>query len=159
MKASQIQVGHVYEIQSGRNKTTVKVTSFNERTGGWNCETGNGKSIPVKNFARFLKEILPESKKSTKIDVRSDASKIERKKGGKPKGRMSGLDAAYEILKKSGKPMNVKEITDAIIASSLWNPEGATPSATISAALQREIAAKQEDSRFVKAERGLFAAR
>ena len=159
MKASQIQIGHVYEIKSGRNKTTVKVTSFNERTGGWNCETGNGKSIPVKDSVRFLKEILPESKKLAKTEIRSAAPKIERKKGGKPKGRMSGLDAAYEILKNAEKPMNAKEITDAIIASSLWRPEGATPSATISAALQREIAGKQEDSRFIKAGRGLFAAR
>ncbi len=85
--------------------------------------------------------------------------KKERRKGGKPKGRMSGLDAAYEILKSAGEPMNAKAITDAAIAQGLWQPEGATPAATISAAIQREILRKHDASRFVKSGKGLFFVR
>lgn len=72
------------------------------------------------------------------------------------KKRMGGLDAAAKILEETGVPMNVKEITEVAIAKCYWKPAGRTPSATLAAALMREIAQKGSDSRFRKSERGKF---
>ncbi len=54
-------------------------------------------------------------------------TKKERGKGGKPAGKMSGLDAAHEILKEQNREMNVKEITELAISSGKWSPNGKTP--------------------------------
>jgi hypothetical protein len=72
------------------------------------------------------------------------------------KKRMGGLDAAAKVLEETGVPMNVKEITAVALAKSYWKPSGRTPSATLSAALMREIAKKGDSSRFRKSERGRF---
>ena len=66
MKTTSIQVGKMYEVKTGRNVTTVKVKSFNKQTGGWVCETQGGKSIGVKDAARFVREIMPKKSTSTK---------------------------------------------------------------------------------------------
>jgi hypothetical protein len=54
--------------------------------------------------------------------------------------------------------MNCKEIVAEAFKENLWRSEGATPEATLSAAIGREIRAKGGDSRFVKKDRGLFTA-
>ena len=62
MRATLIQIGKSYEVKAGRNRTTVKVESFNRKTGGWVCETKAGKSISIRDAARIVREIV--SKKS-----------------------------------------------------------------------------------------------
>ena len=71
---------------------------------------------------------------------------------------MSGLDAAAKVLAESRKPMNLKDIMAAVFKAKLWISNGATPEATLSAAIGREIRDKGSDSRFKKAGRGLFSA-
>ena len=72
--------------------------------------------------------------------------------------RLSALDAAAAVLKKSGKPMRSRELITAMAEQGLWtSPGGKTPHATLYAAIIREIAAKGKDARFTKTERGLFA--
>ena len=80
--------------------------------------------------------------------------------GGGPryKGQMSGLDAAFAILSESGIPMNAAAITKLAIERGLWNPDGATPAATLSAALQTDVR-KGDNARFVKVGAGLYAVR
>lgn len=73
-------------------------------------------------------------------------------------GSMSGLDAAAEILAESKQPLNCKQLVAEAFKKNLWRSEGATPEATLSAAIGREIRAKGSDSRFKKAGRGLFTA-
>jgi hypothetical protein len=76
----------------------------------------------------------------------------------KPK-RTSALDAAANVLAGAGKPMRAKEMVEAMVAQGLWSsPNGKTPEATLYAAIIREIAAKGDGARFVKAERGIFVA-
>jgi hypothetical protein len=72
---------------------------------------------------------------------------------------MSGLDAAHRVLTEAGCPMNVREITETAMHNKYCDLKGATPALTISAAIQREIKVKGRNSRFVKKDRGLFAAR
>jgi hypothetical protein len=56
--------------------------------------------------------------------------------------------------------MNCKEMIEAMAAKALWtSPGGKTPHATLYSAIIREIALKGKEARFVKTERGKFAAK
>lgn len=84
--------------------------------------------------------------------------KAERKPAAdaKPK-RVSALDAAAQVLQKSGKAMRAQEMIAAMSEAGLWSsPSGKTPHATLYAAILREINAKGKDARFRKVERGKF---
>ncbi len=74
----------------------------------------------------------------------------------KPK-RLSGLDLAARVLADAGEPLNAKTIAERAIAAG-WKTNGATPHATLYAAIIREVAAKGREARFTKTERGLFKA-
>jgi hypothetical protein len=87
-------------------------------------------------------------------------AKATKNKKAKPDGKMSALDAAAKVLADAGEPMNCKALIDAMAAKGLWtSPGGATPWATLYSAIAREINEKGADARFVKTERGKFAAR
>jgi hypothetical protein len=76
---------------------------------------------------------------------------------GEPRAkRPSGLDAAAAVLAEAGKPLNAKEMVERMLATGMWTTGGKTPAATIYAAIIREIAAKGDQSRFRKVERGKF---
>jgi len=74
------------------------------------------------------------------------------------KPQMSGLDAAHKVLVEEGKPMNAKDIANLALGRGYWATTGATPHATLYAAMLREVQAKGAKARFVKADRGQFAA-
>ena len=76
------------------------------------------------------------------------------KSGGN--GKLSGLDAAAQILAKANEPMSCKAIVELAIGSGLWSPGGKTPHATLYAAVIREITKKGKDARFKKVDRGRF---
>ncbi len=78
--------------------------------------------------------------------------------GGRCKGAMSGVDAAVKVLLESKEALQVGTICNKAIEQGLWSPDGLTPSATLSAAIQNEIK-KGEKSRIVKVKQGYFAAR
>ena len=85
--------------------------------------------------------------------------RAKKAKADKPK-RISGLDAAAKVLEESGEPMTVKEMVEAAEQKGYWkSPSGKTPHATVYSAIIREIAKKGDASRFVKTERGKFAAK
>lgn len=70
--------------------------------------------------------------------------------------KQSCLDAAAEVLKRSGEPLNCKAMINAIFAAKLWHSDAPTPAATLSSAILREIKTKGNESRFKKTDRGLF---
>ncbi|MCB1280698.1 MAG: winged helix-turn-helix domain-containing protein [Salinibacterium sp.] len=72
--------------------------------------------------------------------------------------RASLLDIAAEILAAAPEPMNCKAIVEAALASGRWTTNGKTPSATLYAAMTREIKTKGDAARFTKVDRGSFAA-
>ncbi len=73
--------------------------------------------------------------------------------------KVSALDAAYKVLSASKEPMRAVDLIAEMEKDGLWkSPGGKTPEATLYAALIREIAAKGKESRFKKADRGLFLA-
>jgi hypothetical protein len=72
----------------------------------------------------------------------------------------SAIDAAARVLAEAGTPMTCKELIGTMAAKGYWtSPGGATPHATLNAAILREIAAKGDQSRFVKPAPGRFALR
>lgn len=71
--------------------------------------------------------------------------------------KKSLLDAAYEVLVKSGCPMTPAEIVKPILASSAWTTNGKTPDRTLSAQLYTNIKKLGANSRFVNAGNGRFA--
>jgi hypothetical protein len=89
-----------------------------------------------------------------------DAKPGKAKKAKEPKAkRVSAIDAAAQVLAASKEPMNCMALVEAMAAQGLWtSPGGKTPQATLYSAIIREIALKGKESRFVKKDRGLFAA-
>ena len=82
------------------------------------------------------------------------------KKVKEPKAkRVSAIDAAAQVLAGSKEPMYCMSLIEAMASQGLWeSPGGKTPSATLYSAIIREIATKGKESRFVKKDRGMFAA-
>ena len=76
-------------------------------------------------------------------------------KAPKPDRSPSALNLAAAYLASCENPKNIKEITEAVLAAG-WKTEGKTPGATLNAAIIREIKAKGKESRFAKADRGMF---
>ena len=137
MNANEIIVGKKYAVQVGRNEIEVTVKEKTER--GWQVSSTAGKTFPVNSRERFIKCLeKPEAPAS-------------------PKSRLSMLDATAEILKGSTYPMSAKELIAAMEEAELWKSgRGLTPANTLSAALNREIA-KKENPRFQKTGKGMFA--
>jgi hypothetical protein len=83
------------------------------------------------------------------------------KKAKEPKEKkVSAIAAAARVLSASKEPLTSKEMIEAMAVKKLWtSPGGATPHATLYSAIIREIAAKGKEARFVKTERGKFAAK
>ena len=69
----------------------------------------------------------------------------------------TGLDAAARVLEESKGPMACREIVKMAFEKGYWKSDGKTPHATIYSAMIREIAARGEQSRFEKVQRGEFA--
>jgi hypothetical protein len=83
------------------------------------------------------------------------------KKAKEPKAKKVGaLDAAAQVLATSKEPLNCKAMIEVMAKKGLWtSPGGKTPHATLYSAIIREIAVKGKESRFVKKDRGQFAAK
>jgi hypothetical protein len=103
-----------------------------------------------------------------KISKATKSAKPAKSKQGKPAAtngeaktkRISALDAAAQVLSASKEPMNTKTMIETMAAKKLWtSPGGKTPAATLYSAIIREITEKGKEARFVKTERGKFAAK
>lgn len=68
--------------------------------------------------------------------------------------KLSALDAAYQVLKASGKPMEIRELTRQILEQGLWETKGKTPWDTVAAQMYTELNRLGAKSRFVKAGKG-----
>ena len=151
----QIEANKVYEITIGKNVTTVKVLKVERRVNGqlvYDCiNIKTNKRLTVSDGKRFLREIKAE--KPAKV-ARAAKAKTER-----PDGKVSGLTAAYIVLKDATEPLNIRQIMERINEQGLSKLGGKTPGATVVAAILREIKDKNGSSRFVKPGKGLFAAR
>jgi restriction system protein len=72
------------------------------------------------------------------------------------KQKLSALDAARLILEQAGVPLHYEEITKRILASGLWQTNGKTPAATLSAQLSTSIKKLGTASPFVHTSPGNY---
>ena len=71
---------------------------------------------------------------------------------------MKAIDAAYEVLCETGKPLHYVELTDRILGSGLWQTNGKTPEMTLNAQISTDINKNGEDSRFRRVSPGVYVA-
>ncbi len=105
----------------------------------------------AKKKTRTKKTTTKAARAKTAGDARAKTPR--RSRGG---GKLSGLDAAAQILSKAKEPMGCTSIVEQAIGGGLWSPGGKTPHATLYAAIIREIAKKGKSTRFKKVGRGRF---
>jgi hypothetical protein len=96
----------------------------------------------------------PDPELDAAVKAAEEGRKAKKAKAAKPKGeRKPGcLDAAVRVLQEAGKPMQCDEIVKVALAKGYWQTKGATPGATLYAAVLRECAAKGAKARFRRAE-------
>ena len=157
----------------GTNKT-VRIKNVRDITG--TAGTDEGPGVETTMDSDDVHPVDPDLVPITELDKSKKRGKVA--KGGKtnapktpklarepkapkpPKAakehKPSGLDAAYQVLTEAREPMRCREMVEKMITSGLWKTGGKTPAATIYSAILREITTKGDDSRFKKAERGLF---
>ena len=176
LKTSQIQIGHRYEVQAGRNKTTITIVGYDDKKLSWLCETPSGKTIKIKDISRFLKEIgekktireiieskgvtvIPKEEPAKVVDAVPEVDVTPKHLGPKPLGNMSILSAAHRVLLEAGKPMKVQEIMEAALATGYCKVGGKTPFNTFNGGIRSDITKKGKESRFKRVDKGLFAVR
>lgn len=125
-------------MATNKKKTTKKTTS----------KTGVKKTPAKKAPARKSGRMTASANAST---TKTAASKPAKAK------RLSGLDIVAKVLAGAKEPLNAKAIAERAMAAG-WKTSGKTPHATLYAAMIREISAKGSESRFKKADRGMFTA-
>jgi len=118
-------------------------------------KTSQAKAPKAKKATEAVEVVPPpEATPTTETPAKTKAPKA--KSEPKPK-KVSALDAAAKVLGEAGKPMTCQEMIEEMSRKKYWtSPNGATPGATLYAAIIREIKVKGKDSRFEKAERGKF---
>ena len=72
---------------------------------------------------------------------------------------MNIRDAAMQVLREAGKSLHSKVITKRIIEEGLWNSDGKTPEATVSARIYSDIKKHGDKSTFVKVAPQTFSLR
>ena len=107
--------------------------------------------------AREAREAKAAARKARAKERAERLGLAEKPRAKRARGKMSGLDAAAKVLAETGNAMTCKAIVQAAFEKGYWQSDGATPHATIYAAILREIQTKGEKTRFKKAGPGLFA--
>jgi len=117
------------------------------------------KAEKAAKMAAWRKEVAekaarPDPELDKAIKASEAGRQAKKAKAAKSKGeRKPGcLDAAVRVLKEAGKPMQCGDIVKVALAKGYWQTKGATPGATLYAAVLRECAAKGKDARFRRAE-------
>jgi hypothetical protein len=101
-------------------------------------------------------ETATPAEKTDAASTKTESKKVKETKAKKT----SALDAAERVLTEAGQPLNCQEMIAQMAAKGYWqSPGGKTPAATLYSAILRETQTKGDNTRFVKTERGKFAAK
>lgn len=183
---SNITVGTIVMVKVGRNEIEVVVTEITAN--GWKVKkVGSDREFIVTRIERVIAEPgAPEAASATEpeteaVDAESpseaapateseaesaapeaeeevDTPNPAPESGGSPEKKLSLLNAALQVLKRSRTPLNTKEILAQVIEEGLWSPNGAkTPEQSLYSAFFREIKEKETPRvRKSAARRGAF---
>ena len=169
--ASNITVGTIVMVKVGRNEIEVVVTEITAN--GWKVKkVGSNREFIVTRIERVIAEPgVPEAVPATEPETEAVDAEIPSEaeeevdtpnpapeSGGSPEKKLSLLNAALQVLKRSRTPLNTKEILAQVIEEGLWSPNGAkTPEQSLYSAFFREIKEKETPRvRKSAARRGAF---
>lgn len=162
---SSITVGTIVMVKVGRNEIEVVVTEITAN--GWKVKkVGSDREFIVTRIERVIAEPgAPEAAPATEPEAESAEAEEEvdtpnpaPESSGSPKKKLSLLNAALQVLKRSRMPLNTKEILAQVVEEGLWSPNGAkTPEQSLYSAFFREIKEKETPRvRKSAARRGAF---
>lgn len=168
---SNITVGTIVMVKVGRNEIEVVVTEITAN--GWKVKkVGSDREFIVTRIERVIAEPgAPEAAPATEPETEAVDAEIPSEaeeevdtpnpapeSGGSPEKKLSLLNAALLVLKRSRTPLNTKEILAQVIEEGLWSPNGAkTPEQSLYSAFFREIKEKETPRvRKSAARRGAF---
>ena len=168
---SNITVGTIVMVKVGRNEIEVVVTEITAN--GWKVKkVGSDREFIVTRIERVIAEPgAPEATPATAPEAEAVDAEIPSEaeeevdtpnpapeSGGSPEKKLSLLNAALLVLKRSRTPLNTKEILAQVIEEGLWSPNGAkTPEQSLYSAFFREIKEKETPRvRKSAARRGAF---
>ena len=168
---SNITVGTIVMVKVGRNEIEVVVTEITAN--GWKVKkVGSDREFIVTRIERVIAEPgAPEAAPATEPEAEAvdaeippeaeeevDTPNPAPESGGSPEKKLSLLNAALLVLKRSRTPLNTKEILAQVIEEGLWSPNGAkTPEQSLYSAFFREIKEKETPRvRKSAARRGAF---
>ena len=168
---SNITVGTIVMVKVGRNEIEVVVTEITAN--GWKVKkVGSDREFIVSRIERVIAEPgAPEAVPATEPEAEAvdaeippeaeeevDTPNPAPESGGSPEKKLSLLNAALQVLKRSRTPLNTKEILAQVIEEGLWSPNGAkTPEQSLYSAFFREIKEKETPRvRKSAARRGAF---
>jgi len=166
MRLENVKAGETYMLKVGKNPVQVTVTGVNGK-GKITVTTAGGKTLTVADAGRLAVHHTnaPQAAKGAKTKAAAPkatkaASGRDVGQKGAPRGqekRLGLVDAAIQVMKAAGKPMNCQEVVKAILEQNLWETAGKTPAATLYSSILREIQKKGSEARFKKVDRGQFA--
>ncbi len=151
----QIHIKSAQRLQGaarGSAKTTKSASPAPEQATTGECPRGGDHEWTETDGERFCSKCSEPApaKTARKKGKRSDTTTDK---------KLSAIDAAAKVLTEADKPMNTKEMVDNMATKGYWtSPGGKTPHATLYSAIIREISTKGSAARFLKTERGKFAA-
>ena len=149
---SEIKVGSKVILKVGRNAVEVEILK----------PMADGDAYWVKSIASGKEFMMPSSRikvPTVSIEPVAEPETIENEAPNpapecttapRKEKKLSLMDAAVEVLKQSGEPMNTREMVKAATDSGLWIPTDCkTPEQTLYGSIFREMKIK-ENPRIVK---------
>jgi hypothetical protein len=182
MKKNEVKIGGTYTAKVTNKLVTVKIVRT-ASNGGWHATNlTTGKAVHIKSAGRLrgpagdttvdkpapkkaskakpAPAATPESEPAPAVTAPEAATEAAPVKNLlAPGSRMSQLDAAAEVLRILGTPLNCPGLVKEMAERGLWtSPGGKTPAATLHAGISTEIRKKGDKARFRKGDRGQFEA-
>jgi len=161
--AAHVAVGAKPAAEVAKDAKTAPVAAGGEATNPleahYRAQKDVAKTEKAAKVAAWRKEIAdkagkPDPELDAAVKAAEEGRKAKKAKAAKPKGERKGgvLDAAVRVLQEAGKPMGCQDIVKEALAKGYWQTKGATPAATLYAAIIRECAAKGAKARFRRAQ-------
>ena len=164
--ANEITVGTMAVAKVGRNEIPVEIIAVED--GIYTVKNKAGKEFKTRRIEALPTEVscevlnnTPSIERLSGIQDESVSSNPSQNKSATSvanySGKMSLFNAAVEVLRRNGKPLNIREIVAKAVADGLWNPTGAkTPNQTLYGSIFREITTKKNPRIVKSAEKGKF---
>jgi len=186
MNVKNIKLGKCYLARFSQVEMPVRLEK-NALDGGWIARSlTHGRRVKVKDASRLVEpygrdsvqDIATETTPNRRSRIKGTVHKpptapvsntevsLALRKPKRPPvkqivivTRLNLLDATHRVLSETKKAMSTREIVAACAEKQYWTSSAATPWQTLTAALNRDIAANGAESRFQKKERGRFSLR